>query len=110
MEWALHVVDPSWAVQVRLGDGGFFVEFQLYGLQGVEEDGSPVFRNGKSEVGDSPWEFEGAVKWDGCMNLMSHPKCMAHVCGPSSLGRLFAAFQKVYELAEPMMPNAMFGE
>jgi hypothetical protein len=56
-----------------------------------------------SEWGSVPWEIDGALKWDGCINWQTNPDCMAHGCGPRYVDQITAIFQTVYSVGKRRM-------
>ena len=47
-------------------------------------------------------EIEGHIKWDGCMNWQTDPKCMYHFCSDGDVDMLAMLLKKVWELAKPI--------
>lgn len=49
---------------------------------------------------DACWNFDGALKWDGCINWQTNPEIMMHGCGPQHVDQITAVFQTVYHVGK----------
>jgi hypothetical protein len=72
-----------------------------------DRDGLPLVRfrvmsEGLEPRAPSGWgerpEFEGHVRFDGCINWQTDDGCMAHFCGPDDADAWRAVFARLWEL------------
>jgi hypothetical protein len=86
-----------------------YLRWRLFEIDGVQTypvppEGDPGYMYEDSiDWRKADWQVEGTVKWDGCCNWQTSPKCMIHNCGPESLQRLTQAIERAMLLCYEQM-------
>lgn len=86
-----------------------YLRWRLFQIEGVQitptpPPGDPGYMYGEEiDWRKADWEVEGTVKWDGCCNWQTSPKCMVHSCDPEAMQRLFDATKRAVAICYEQM-------
>ena len=106
--------DDLWCEVVAVPHG-HYMEFKLYDLQYVADDGHPPgYRRAggvssadvTNDRDEAQVYLSGDIKWDGCGNLHFDVQddCMLHFCGRAPVAQLAARLARLWDLAEELIP------
>lgn len=96
---------------------GYYMEFNVYpcGESISEKDSVPIFETMGSntykpteDIKKATILISGSIKWDGCSNF-NHPdelNGLQHFCGLEMHKKYFLVWEKLYNFAAQLIPNA----
>ena len=93
----------------------YYVEFKIYQVEGVMENGQPLFHQlgaisypaPVDQIEEAEIYASGSVKWDGCSNWRfdEQDRVMLHGCNKDHLLNLGKILAECWEMTADLCPN-----
>jgi len=113
MEWKIERVFEDLELHIRAGlVNSAVIDYEVRGLF-LHDDGNGAPLKFRTEDGDMTIDLDraeilvkGSIKWDGCShNTFGDRNGYIHACSRSEMVRFGELFNKLFEIAQELMPG-----